>query len=201
MFVSELKEDDLTVDVVDRLLFHGIVDSGVNVDCAIVLGSKKAPVYRVPVAVEAYKAKRTNKIMVCGGTIRDFPDGKYSEASLMYKAALELGVAAEDIIIEETSQNTVENIQYAIQELDRTFGLNNVQSVMIVTTAYHVRRSTAIARQLFPKHIAVIPCPANDNNTKRDNWMNSPEGVNRAKGEALNIVSYVNNGIIPDFQV
>lgn len=61
MFVSELREEDLTVDVVDKILFQGIVDSGENVDCAIVLGSNKAAQYRVPVAVEAYKANRKKR--------------------------------------------------------------------------------------------------------------------------------------------
>lgn len=115
MFVSGLKEEDLTVDVVDKILFQGVVDSDKCADCAIVLGSNKAAKYRLPVAVDAYKAKRINKIMVCGGTIRDFSDGKYSEAYSMYRAALELGVPTGDIIIEDLSQNTVENIQYALE--------------------------------------------------------------------------------------
>lgn len=201
MFVSELREEDLTVDVVDKILFQGIVDSGENVDCAIVLGSNKAAQYRVPVAVEAYKANRTKKIMLCGGSIRNFPDGKYSEATSMCRAAIELGVAQDDIIAEEVSQNTFENIQFALEKLKQTFGLNNVHSVLLVTTAYHIRRSVMIARQLFPKHIAVIPCPANDKNTKRDNWMNTPEGVMRAKGEVMNLIKYINGGIIPDFEI
>lgn len=59
----------------------------------------------------------------------------------------------------------------------------------------------AIARHLFPEHITVIPCPANDNNTRRDNWMNTPAGIARAKGEVMNIVRYVCNGTIPDFEI
>ena len=64
-----------------------------------------------------------------------------------------------------------------------------------------MRRSLAIARYLFPKHIAVIPCSANDNNTRRDNWMNTPVGIERVKGEAMNIVRCVINGVIPDFEI
>ena len=86
-------------------------------------------------------------------------------------------------------------------ELQRTFWLNNVKKVLLVTTTYHMKRSLAIARYLFPIHIDVVPCPANDNNTNRDNWMNSPEGIERAKGEALNIVRCVKNGVIPDFEI
>lgn len=201
MLVSSMKEEDLTIEAVDRLLFQGLEDSGENADCIIVLGSIKAAKYRVPVAAQAYKAGRASKIMLCGGKLRDFPDGKYSEAEHMHQAALALGVADEDIVLENSSQNTVENILFALVELQRTFWLNKVRRVLLVTTAYHMRRSLAIARYLFPDHITIIPCPANDNNTRRDNWMNTPVSIERAKGEAMNIVSYVMGGIIPDFEI
>ena len=139
--------------------------------------------------------------MLCGGKLRDFPDGKYSEAEHMHKTALELEVANENIILENSSQNTIENMLCALIELQRTLWLNNVHRVILVTITYHMRRSLAIARYLFPEHIAIVPCPANDNNTKRDNWMNTPVGIERAKGEAMNVVKYVINGVIPDFEI
>jgi len=201
MLVSRIKEEDLTFEMVDRLLFQGLEDTGENANCIIVLGSVKAAKYRVPVAAQAYNTGRASKIMLCGGKLRVFPDGKYSEAEHMRQAALELGIAAENIILENSSQNTVENILFALVELQRTFWLNNVHRVLLVTTAYHMRRSLAIARYLFPEHIAIVPCPANDNNTRRDNWMNTPVGIERAKGEAMKIVSSVINGVIPDFEI
>ena len=201
MLVSRIKEEDLTLEMVDRLLFQGLEDTGENADCIIVLGSIKAAKYRVPVAVQAYKAGRARKIMLCGGKVRAFPDGNYSEAEHMRQTALASSVAEEDIILENSSQDTVENILFALIELQRSFYLNNVHSVLLVTTSYHMRRSLAIARYLLPKHITIIPCPANDNNTRRDNWMNTPVGVERAKGEAMKIVSSVISGIIPDFEI
>ena len=201
MLVSRITEEDLTIEVIDKLLFQGLEDTGENADCIIVLGSIKAAKYRVPVAVQAYKAGRARKIMLCGGKLRDFPDGKYSEAEHMRQAALALGVAEEDIVLENSSQNTVENILFALVELQRTFWLNKVRRVLLVTTAYHMRRSLAIARYLFPDHIEIIPCPANDNNTRRNNWMNIPKGIERAKGEAMKIVSSVMGGIFPDFEI
>lgn len=201
MLVSNIKDEKLTLDIVDKLLFQGIADTGENVDCVIVLGSVKAAQYRVPVAVDAYNAGRANKLMLCGGKIRDFPNGKYSEAEHMAKAVLELGVPAENIILENSSQNTIENILFALIELQRSFWLNKVNKVLLVTTTYHMRRSLAIARYLFPRHIDIIPCPANDNNTRRENWMNTPAGIDRAKREAMKIISYVISGVIPDFEI
>lgn len=201
MLVSTIKEENLTFDVVDRLLFQGLEDTGETADCILVLGSIKAAQYRVPVAVDAYRAGRASKILMCGGKLREFPDGKYTEAEHMRRAALKLGVTEESIILENSSQNTVENIRFALRELQRTFGMDQVRRVLLVTTAYHMRRSLAIARHYLPAHMAVIPCPADDNNTRRDNWMNTPVGMKRAKAEAMKLVDYIKSGIIPDFEI
>jgi len=201
MWVSKITEDNLTEEIIDRLLFEGLADTGENVDCIIVLGSIKATKYRVPVAVNAYNAGRANKIMLCGGAVRDFPEGECVEAEHMYRRVLELGISKEDVILENKSRNTIENILYALVELQRAFWLNKVRKVLLVTATYHMRRSLAIARYLFPRHIDIIPCPADDDNTNRDNWMNTPKGIERARGEALNIVRCVKNGVTPDFEI
>ena len=54
MRVSKITREDLTNDVVDRLLFEGLHDPGTNVDCIIVLGSVKAAKYRVPAAARRF---------------------------------------------------------------------------------------------------------------------------------------------------
>ena len=201
MWVSTITKEDLTNDVIDRLLFEGMADNGASVDCIIVLGNIKAAKYRVPVAARAFFSGRSEKIMLCGGTMRSFSSERMTEADNMYQKALELGVPETSILIEKCSQNTIENILCSLLELQRSMWLNRVKSVLLVTTTYHMRRSLHIARYLFPSHIRVYPCPADDTTTKRDNWMNSPEGIDRAKAEALNIVRCVNSGVIPDFEI
>lgn len=201
MWVSKITKEDLTNDVIDRLLFEGLRDNGANVDCIIVLGSMKAAKYRVPAAAEAFFAGRSEKVMLCGGKTRSFSGGSMTEAENMYEKALELGIPETSIMIEKESQNTVENILCSLLELQRAMWLNKVKSVLLVTTTYHMRRSLHIARYLFPSHIKVYPCPADDTTTKRDHWMNTPEGIDRATAEALNIIKYVNSGVIPDFEI
>jgi len=201
MWVSKITEDDLTNEIIDSLLFNGLDDNGEKADCIIVLGSISATKYRVPVAVNAFFAGRAKKIMMCGGKIRQLSNEEASEAVLMRKKALELGVLESDIIIEDKSLNTVENILCALVELQRTMWLNNVNRILLVTTSFHMRRSLNIAKYLFPAHIEVFPCPADDTTTRRDNWMNTSEGIERAKTEAMNIVRFVNNGVFPDFEI
>lgn len=201
MWVSKITKEALTNDVIDRLLFEGLNDNGASVDCIIVLGSMKAAKYRVPAAAKAFFSGRSEKIMLCGGKTRNFSGESMAEADNMYQKALELGVPEASLIVERNSQNTIENILCSLLELQRAMWLNQVKSVLLVTTTYHMRRSLHIARYLFPSHITVYPCPADDTTTKRDNWMNTPEGIGRAKAEALNIINCVNNGVIPDFEI
>lgn len=201
MWVSKITKDNLTNDVIDSLLFEGLNDNGTSVDCIIVLGSIKAAEYRVPVAAKAFFSGRSEKIMLCGGKIRDFSGESMTEADNMYKKALELEIPETSIIIEKNSQNTIENILCSLLELQRSMWLNKVKSVLLVTTTYHMRRSLHIAKYFFPSHISVYPCPADDKTTKRDNWMNTIKGIDRVKAEVLNIVACVNNGVIPDFEI
>ena len=199
--VSQIDTNNITDEIVDRVLFSGIEDDGRNIDCIIVLGSIKASQYRVPVAVETYKEGRADKILLSGGNIREFAEGSMSEAEHMRQTAVSMGVNPKDIILEMRSTNTVENMLGSLMELQSTFCLNNIKRVLLVTTTYHMRRSLAIARYLFPKHIEIIPCPADDNNTRRDNWMSSDEGRNRAIAEVIKIIAYVENGVFPDFEI
>lgn len=201
MWVSKITKENLTNDVIDHLLFEDLNDNGANADCIIVLGSITAAKYRVPVAAEAFFSGRSEKIMLCGGKIRNFSNGSMPEAEDMYKKALELKIPKANIILEKNSQNTIENILCSLLELQRSIWLNKVKSVLLVTTTYHMRRSLHIAKYLFPSHISVYPCPADEPLAKRDNWMNTTEGVDRVKAEALTVVKYVNNGVFPDFGI
>ena len=201
MRISGLTKENLTDEIIGRVLFTGLEDNGENADCIIVLGSRKASVYRVPVAVEAYKSQRSDKIIMCGGKICDFPEGRMSEAQHMRDCAESLGVKSEDILMDEYSMNTVENILQALVLLQRNFGLNRIHKVLLVTVSYHMRRSLCIAEYYFPAHIQVIPCPAQDTHTRKDNWMNNPEGRDRAFAEVSKIILSVKNGLFPDFEL
>ena len=64
-----------------------------------------------------------------------------------------------------------------------------------------MRRSLHIARYLFPEHIEIIPCPVSDDNTRRDNWMDTDMGRERASTEVKKIITYVKNGVFPDFEI
>ena len=197
MWVSELSLNPLTDEAIDRLLFEGLEDRGEAGECILVLGSNKAVQYRMPVAVEAYHAGRAPKLLLSGGA---GDANSQPEAEKMLAYALSHGVPADAVLLEKTSQNTVENMLCSLLVLQRSLWLNRVHDVLLTTTAFHMRRSLQLARYLFPAHIAIHPLPAQDQSTRRDNWMHSEKGRSRAVAEAQNLIRCVENGLIPDFE-
>ena len=201
MKVSSLKKSDLSREIVDKLLYEGLEDAGDSGDCIMVFGSNKAPKYRVPRAVSLYHDKRASKILLCGGTLRETEIGFLSEAEMMRTKALEMGIPDEDIILEEISKSTKENILCALLILERTFKLSKINKILFVTTNYHMRRCLLMAQTYMPGWIKLCPCPADDLTTKRDNWYNNEKGYQRAKDEAWKIICYINENSIPDFEI
>lgn len=201
MWVSTINENELSPEIIDRLLFDGIEDNGEKADCIMVLGSRKAMVNRVPKAVELYKAGRAPKIMLCGGITSTTPGRTVSEADHMSLRAIDMGVPEDDIIVENTSVNTIENILCSMLELQRAFMLDKVTHVIVVTAPFHMRRSLAIAQYFYPKHIKVSPCPVDDNDFRKGRWQSSETAAEIVTAEAKNLIHYVRNGVIPDFEI
>ena len=121
MRILEIDRCNITENIIDRVLFRELEDCGENADCIVVLGSIKAYRYRIPIAVEAYLKGRVPKILLSGGAIRNFDEGRMTEAEHMRMHAINMGVAPEDIIIDNLSQNTVENMFGSLLEIQRSF--------------------------------------------------------------------------------
>ncbi len=198
MKVSTLKPESLSHEIIDRILYEGLEDRGDTGDCIMVLGSSKAQRYRVPKAVTLYRDKRSSKMLLCGGRTEN---GTLSEAEMMRRKAIELGIPNEDILVEELSLSTKENMLCALLPLDRAFKLSRIQRILLVTTTYHMRRCLLMAQAYMPRWIEISPCPADDVNTRRDTWFQNENGYLRAKDEAWKIVCYINEKSIEDFEI
>ncbi len=102
---------------------------------------------RLVKGITIYRALRI-PLVVVGGS--GDPAKTIKEADAMARVAVDLGVLQKDVIIESTARNTVESAR----ELKRVFKGNRI---LLVTSAYHLRRATAIfTRQGFE----AVPVPA-----------------------------------------
>lgn len=105
------------------------------------IGERVTPLLasRIRKGIKVYKKHPGSKLIMSGG---QGPDEVVSEAFAMKNYALEQGVKEEDIIMEDKSTNTEENIKFSKR-------LMNVDSrFAIVTNYYHVYRALVLAKSL-----------------------------------------------------
>jgi uncharacterized SAM-binding protein YcdF (DUF218 family) len=115
-------------------------------DAAIVLGAavwgaKVSPVFRERInhGIDLYRRGKVQKLIFTGGQGNP---GEPTESAAARQYALESGVPANDILIEEKSHTTYENILYA-KQLAETLG---VRKVLIVSDPLHMKRALVMAR-------------------------------------------------------
>lgn len=126
-----------------------------NQDFIIVLGSgligdRVPPLLasRINKAIEFYRNQsRVNnppKIIFSGG---QGSDEKISEALAMQKYAIDAGIPIEDTILENKSRNTLQNMKFSNNIMDKLMG-NVKYNCVFVTNNFHVFRASLYARKV-----------------------------------------------------
>ena len=108
---------------------------------AAVWGDKPSPVFeeRIKHAVWLYKNYYTDTLIFTGGK----GEGQqYSEAAVARQYAIDNGVPAGKIFIEEQSAITEENLEYILPILRE----KHISSVLIVSDPLHMKRAMCMAR-------------------------------------------------------
>lgn len=128
-----------------RIYSFGNTSSDGRADAAVVLGAavwtdQVSPVFkeRINHAIDLYRTGRVRKLIFTGGQGNP---GEPTESAAARDYALQNGVPASDILIEEKSHTTYENIMYA-KELADAHGIHNV---LIVSDPLHMKRAMTMA--------------------------------------------------------
>ncbi|WP_052356685.1 YdcF family protein [[Clostridium] dakarense] len=124
------------------------VKSHENIEYLVVLGAaingkevSKTLKARLDKALEYYNKNKDIKIIVSGGQGKD---EVISEAEAMYRYLIDKGVDSKQIIKEDKSTTTFENLIYS----KRILKGKNKEKIIIVTNDYHLLRSRIIAHIL-----------------------------------------------------
>ena len=198
MKASQLTKENFTPEIADRLLFSGLEYGGQTADFILVPGSLKAYVYRCPLAVNLYRTGKSGEIILCGGKKRTFPDGENcTECEKMATVLKRMKIPDEDIFLENKSQTTYENFVNAKKITDDYF--ETVNGIILVTTAYHLRRAKKLAERIF--HCEIYPCPADFGSARRENWQKTEKGRKTVLDECLKFGYYIKKGLIDDFEI
>lgn len=94
---------------------------------------------RIDRALTIYRRNPDSQLIMSGGR---GPDEPHPEAHAMKQYALQQGIPAEDIILEEHSSNTFENLKFSADLMTET------NEIAIVTNYYHLLRALIIAKEL-----------------------------------------------------
>lgn len=122
--------------------------SDVLAEAAIVLGAavwgnELSPVFRERVnhAIGLYRSGRVRKLIFTGGQGNQ---GEQAESVAARQYAQQSGVPADDILIEDRSHTTYENLLYAKQVADG----HGLKKVLIVSDPLHMKRAMVMARDM-----------------------------------------------------
>lgn len=131
-----------------RIYSFGNTSSDASADAAVVLGAavwttNVSPVFRERInhGIDLYRMGKVRKLIFTGGQGNP---GEPTESSAARDYTLQRGVPAADILIEEKSHTTYENILYAKELADN----HEIKKVLIVSDPLHMKRAVSMAEDL-----------------------------------------------------
>jgi uncharacterized SAM-binding protein YcdF (DUF218 family) len=126
-----------------------------NPDAVVVLAGGKG---RIEEGVRLYREGKGERLFLIG------VDPSVKKADL-YKE-VEGQRSSEQVYLEKVSRNTLENAIFARELILK----DNVRSMLLITSRYHMKRSLLIFRNILPKDIAIYPHPVTNKSSTEEWW-------------------------------
>lgn len=152
---------------------------------------------QVKKAKELFDQGYSDKILVTGntGTFNN-PDWHKPVAEIYANFLIENGIPSKNILVQNTSTNTLEDVTFSIPTIKNNFP--NLQKIILVSNPMHQRRCFATFQKQFPFKIKII----NQSGDKPDlNKINNQEIVRiaiRCIQEYDRLIKYSQKGDIED---
>lgn len=123
----------------------------------------KSVLNRVNKAAEYLNLHQEVTCVVTGGTLKWLP---YAEAPEIKRQLVAAGIREDRILVEDQALDTIQNFQFSCEMLAKEKGVSKSEilnsKIVVVTTAFHLRRAERLANRMGFKNIKGIPskCPA-----------------------------------------
>ena len=139
-----------------ELLF--LRDQPVPAELAIVFGAANELdlARRTGRGVELYRNGFVPRLLLSGGGVLA---AKSPEAKRMADLAREAGVPERDLLVEDRSANTFENFAFSVRLLEERGLLGQLETVLLVSSEWHMGRVLRTAKRYLPSRIALVCCP------------------------------------------
>ena len=204
-----MKASEITKEIINSLSFDekwkldcgGVVDEGKSADIAILLGSSpQIAVERAKACATLYKEGRVKYIVPSGGVKWDYNGEKISEADLMKNVLVSEGVPCEVILCDNEARTTKENMICASLVIERKFEFDNIDSVIIVTSVWHMKRSIALAKAFLPRKVSISAYPSFPDGSLE--YVKTTPSAQGFLNDSLRLMALlVNKGVVEDFEL
>ncbi len=190
-----IKLSKMTNEEITKYIF--IEDQDLAGDIAFVFGTWKAWKGSVEKAYELYKNKLVLKIIVSGGFNKETG---IVEADFMTENLVNLGVPRKNILVENKSTNTLENVLFSKRLIDRKLGLDKIKTITAVVKNFHARRALMTLRKNMPARIILKSAPHVSPffNFTKDDWFKTDFGREKVLGEVEKIKKYLAIGSLAE---
>ena len=183
-----------------KFIFNGIEDKGESCEYALLLGAPLDEAERrARYAARLYNEGRVRYIIPSGGVIRQNDGEDVSECDFMSRILEQNGVPKSAIIEDNNALTTRENMIFAALMLNRATKLVGIDKIMVITSAWHIRRSLALAKSFLPRKIrpigAPVPLPCD-----AEQWIAAEENLRLVDDEIRFTKRLADNGIIEDLK-
>lgn len=139
---------------------------------------------RLEYAVRLHREGLADRLLLSGGPI--YAD--LTEADLLRRHALTLGVPEYKIIMEPRAANTYQNALYTREKMEY-YGLD---SAIVVSSPYHMRRVRALFDEVYKgSDIRLVYLPVKDSWFDPERWWESAAGRRLVAGEYLRLAALV----------
>ncbi len=204
-----MKASEITQEIINDLSFDekweldcgNVIDEGKNADVAILLGcSPQIAKERAMACAKLYQDGRVKYIVPSGGVLHDVDGEKISEAEYMKRILVSNGVPKDVILIDNEARTTKENMICASFVIERKFEFDNINSVIIVTSVWHMKRSIALAKAFLPRKVEISAYPSFPDESLE--YVKNTPSAQGFLNDALKLMAlFVNNGVIEDFEL
>lgn len=145
--LSDIKYRDIllrySIEEINSIVFEK-EKTEVNEKCDIgfIFGGVSMIPFRVENGIKLYNQKLVNRLLVSGGVGFQNLDRKNTEAAKMQRYLLEKGIPKRDILVEDSSRSTIENIQNTLQMLKKDYTSEEIPNIKfaLISSDFHIRR-------------------------------------------------------------
>ena len=200
MRLTEINTQNITDDIIKKVLFSTIKSEFLEADCLIIFGCHLKPLLneRLECAIKILKSKKIDTILLTGGI---GVNGNFNESEYMKKALLNFGIAENKILVDDRSTTTEENIVNSIQILRDTNLINNKKIVLVSNQAHLRRIGMELKKQLNGDKFDIIYEYPENSIISFDNVKNDNDLRNLATNEVKKIIRFIEQGIVDDEEI